>query len=136
MEIVFVLSRFQNRFFFEMAETLVAELIDGGTDARITTDGFPERMAGRIYVLFPPHEYFVLEGNARRVDESLLKRTIFISAEQPGTSHFQDNVGLAGLAGRVFDINAASIREYQWQGVDAAQLQLGYSRHLDHFAAT
>lgn len=136
MEIVFVLSKLQNHFFLEMAETLVAELIDGGTSARISTDGFPEMMPGRVYVLFPPHEYFVLEGNARGVDSRLLKRTIFISAEQPGTVHFDDNVRLAESAGRVFDINAASIREYRWRDVDASLLQLGYSPYLDHFDAT
>ena len=133
MEIVFVLAPSQNRFFFEMADALIFELSECGVSARISTSGFPPQRRGLVYVLFPPHEYFVLEGYRRRVDEDLLKRTLFISAEQPQSSHFADNVRLSEFAGRVFDINAAAVRAYRWRGVDAQPVALGYSRHLDHY---
>jgi hypothetical protein len=133
LEIVFVLALSQNRFFFEMVEALIAELQELGVRSSLSTNGFPPRRRGLVYAVFPPHEYFVLEGHDQRIDESILKHTIFISAEQPASSHFADNVRLSEFAGRVFDINAAGIRAYQRHGVSAELLQLGYSRHFDRF---
>jgi hypothetical protein len=133
LDIVFVLAPSQNRFFFELTGALVHELRQMGAGASISTSGFPPMSNGRVYVLFPPHEYFVLEGHEQGVNERLLRRTIFISAEQPGTSHFADNVRLADLAGAIFDINAAGIREYERYRVNAHHLQLGYSAYFDHF---
>ncbi len=133
MEIVFVLAPSQNRFFFEMADAMIFELSQVGVRARISTSGFPSPRTGLVYALLPPHEYFVLEGHRRGVDEGLLKRTLFISAEQPRSPHFADNVRLSEFAGRVFDINPAAVRAYRWQGVEAQPLKLGYSAHLDHY---
>ena len=133
MEILFVLARSQNHFFFEMAEAIVFELRRLGVESSVTTAGFPEARDGLTCVVFPPHEYFVLEGHDQRIDESTLKRTIFISAEQPGSSHFTDNVRLSEFAGRVFDLNAAGVRGYQRFGVSAELLQLGYSPCFDRF---
>jgi hypothetical protein len=134
MEIAFVLAPSQNRFFFEMAEALTFELGECGVEAYITTKGFPPFRQGLAYVLLPPHEYFALEGYTRSLDEQILRRTVFISAEQPRSPHFADNVRLSKFAGHVFDINVAAIRRYESKGIKAEHLQLGYSRYLDHYS--
>lgn len=132
-EIVFVMAPGQNRFFFELAEALRYEIGVLGAQSSVSTSGFPPLSSGRVYVLLPPHEYFALEGYAAKPDRGLLKRTIFISAEQPGTTHFDDNVRLAEEAGAVFDINPSGVRSYARAGIEAQHLQLGYSPSLDRF---
>ena len=132
-EIVFVMAPLQNRFFFELAEALRHEIQALGTDCSISTGGFPPLSAGTVYVLMPPHEYFALEGYDTGLDRRSLRRTIFISAEQPGTSHFEDNARLADSAGALFDINRSAVRQYDRRGIRARHLQLGYSPALDHF---
>ena len=132
-ELVLVMSPGQNAFFFELAASLRFEIERLGVRASLSTTGFPPPERGRVYVLLPPHEYFVLEDQRTPVDERLLKRTVFVSAEQPGTPHFEDNVRLSKLGGALFDINAGAVREYALRGVEAHHLQLGYSSSLDHF---
>ena len=132
-EIVFVMASKQNRFFFELAEALTYEIRALGVDSSISITGFPPLESGRVYVLFPPHEYFALEGYLTRLGRLLLQRTIFLSAEQPGTTHFDSNVRLAGRAGALFDINPSAVRSYARAGIEARHLQLGYSRSLDRF---
>jgi hypothetical protein len=134
LEIVFVLAAAQNKFFVEQAEAIVYELERAGVKASISTDGFPPVHRDLIYVLFPPHEYFVLEGEKQRIDERLLSRSIFLSAEQPGTVHFKDNIALAQHAGAVMDINESGVREYARNDIRAAHLPLGYSSHFDHYS--
>lgn len=62
---------------------------------------------------------------------SWLRRTVFICAEQPGSSHFEENVALAEHAGAVFDINRQSVREFERRGVAARSFQLGYTSLWD-----
>lgn len=135
LELVFVLSPQANLFWAEIAEATCDELEAIGIRARISTEGFPQPKPGRVYVLSPPHEYFALEvlrpGNPPPPPE-VLKRTIFICGEQPGTSHFDENVALAPQAGAVFDINRGAIREFARRGVTALPFQLGYTAKWDH----
>jgi hypothetical protein len=132
-ELAFVMAPGQNWFFFELVASLRYEIEQLGVATSLSTAGFPPPASGRVCVLLPPHEYFVLEGQPRSLDERHLERTVFISAEQPGTAHFDDNVRLSPLAGALFDINAGAVREYRLRGIDAEHLQLGYSAQLDQF---
>ena len=132
-ELALVMSPGQNAFFFELAASLRFEVERLGVRTSLSTTGFPPPERGRVYALLPPHEYFVLEDHRTPIDERLLKRTVFVSAEQPGTPHFEDNVRLSKLGGALFDINAGAVREYALRGVEAQHLQLGYSSSLDHF---
>lgn len=132
-EVVFVMAAKQNRFFFELAEALAYEMRALGVDSWISTTGFPALASGRVYVLLPPHEYFALEGYRTQPGHQLLRRTIFVSAEQPGSTHFYDNIRLADRAGALFDINPSAVRSYDRAGVKAQLLQLGYSPSLDRF---
>jgi hypothetical protein len=134
-ELVFVLPQHANIFWTEIAEAACAELEAIGVSARTTTEGFPPPRRGLVYVLTPPHEYFALDvalrGNPPPPPE-VLRRTIFICGEQPGTSHFDENVALAPQGGAVFDINRGSIREFVRRGVTALPFQLGYTERWDH----
>src|SRR3989442_15388713 len=123
------MSKRQNHFFVELVGALRYELERIGVPSFVTTNGFPRFRGGLVYVLFPPHEYFVLEG--RVPDRQVLANTIFICAEQPNTSHFDKNVELAPAAGAVFDINACAVREFMKRGVRSHELPLGYSRYWE-----
>jgi hypothetical protein len=127
----FVLSRRQNQFFVELASAIRHELQALGTESGITVGGFPPRRDGDVYVLLPPHEYVGLEGGFEPIDAPLLRRTVFICAEQPGTAFFEENASLAEHAGAVFDISRAGVREFNRRGVAARQFQLGYSAYWD-----
>jgi len=134
-EILFVLAPGQNHFFFELAEALRHELEAEGVAARIGTAGFPRGDdPERVHVLLPPHEYFVLEGARRSPPAGALRRTIMISAEQPETVHFRQNLALAARGGAVFDINARAVQAYRRRGVPARQLRLGYTPAWDRYA--
>ena len=134
-DLVFVLPAQANIFWAEIVEATCDELESIGVRARVTREGFPPPERGLVYVLAPPHEYFALEvirpGNPPPPTE-LLRRTIFICGEQPGTSHFDENVALASQAGAIFDLNRGAIRAFARRGVGAQPFQLGYTQRWDH----
>jgi hypothetical protein len=117
MELAFVLARRQNHFFVEIVEAIRCELDALGVSSTVHRDGFPEERPDRVYVLIPPHEWFALDGARHRPTRAQLKRTVFICAEQPGTSFFDDDVALAPLAGAVLDVNADSVTEFARRGI-------------------
>ena len=123
----------QNHFFVELVGALRYELEAMGISSVVSEHGFPVPRRGLVYVLVPPHEFFVLSGSSQRVDRRLLARSMFLCAEQPGTVHFDQNARLARQAGAVFDINTWSVEEYCRRGVEAEHFQLGYSQCWDRF---
>lgn len=135
-DLAFVMAPTQNHFFVELVAALRHELEVLGVESVVSTHGFPVPRPGLVYVLVPPHEYFVLAGSPRRVDRRLLARSVFLCAEQPGTVHFDQNARLARRAGAVLDINAWSAGEYRRRGIEAEHLQLGYSGYWDRFNAS
>ena len=134
LELTFVMAQRQNLFFVEMVEALRHELSQLGVSSTVTTADFPPPAPERVYVIVPPHEFVALGG--RLPGKSLRDRTIFVCGEQPGSSHFQENIELAPLAGAVFDFSRWSIREFARQGISAEHFQVGYSALWDHFDPT
>jgi hypothetical protein len=128
-ELVFALARGQNAFFAELAEALVFELDRLGAPARIVVGEFPEHRTGVVTVLLPPHEFVALSGV--RPSLHLMRRCLLISAEQPSSGFFAENLDLAREAGAVLDINHRAVRAYREAGVAAEHLQLGYSAAWD-----
>jgi hypothetical protein len=131
LELAFVMARHQNLFFVEIVEALRHELSQLGVRSSVSTEGFPRAVEDRVFVVVPPHEYIALGGELPT--RELLDRTIFVCGEQPGSSHFEENIELAPLAGAVFDFSRWSIREFNQRGVAAEHFQLGYSPLWDHF---
>ncbi|MDT7545826.1 MAG: hypothetical protein QOE99_1936, partial [Actinomycetota bacterium] len=128
LEFCLVLAKGQNGFFFEFAEAIADELRSAGHRASISVDGFPPPREDLVYLLVPPHEYFRLEGIFTEPPPEILARTIFVCAEQPGTSFFDDDVFLAPRAGAVFDINLRSVKEFRRRGVPGVRhLPLGWT---------
>ncbi len=123
------MSNRQNHFFVDLVAALRYELDRIGVTSFVSADGFPAAREGLVYVLFPPHEYFVVERQVP--SREVLARTIFICAEQPGTGHFEHNVELAPVAGALFDLNQQSVREFAMRGIHAQHLPLGYSGFWD-----
>lgn len=130
-ELAFVMAPHQNLFFVEIVEALRHELSELGVKSTVSTDGFPPPALERVYLVIPPHEYIALGGELPGQD--LLDRTIFVCGEQPGSSHFKENIELAPRAGALFDFSRSSVREFEHNGIAAEHFQLGYSRLWDHF---
>ncbi len=129
--LVFVVSPFQNAFFHELADVLVDEIGALGGNAVVVTKGPIDPTSDDVYVLLPPHEYMALEGEVWAREPHLLERTIFITAEQPGSHFFHGNLAHAARAGRVFDFSPLSVRVYRQRGVRAEALPFGYARSWD-----
>lgn len=125
------MARHQNLFFVEIVEALRHELSELGIESSVSADGFPAPEPDRVYVVIPPHEYLALGGELP--SREFLDRTIFICGEQPGSSHFEENIGLAPKAGAVFDFSRWSIREFARHGTSVEHFQLGYSPLWDDF---
>jgi Glycosyl transferase family 2 len=117
LEFSIVLAPRQNEFFVEIAEAIVNELELAGHAASISRSGFAEQRRGLVNVLLPPHEFYKLEGQFTDPLSATLKRTVFICAEQPGSSFFDDDASLASRAGAMLDINRLSIAEFARRGV-------------------
>ena len=131
-ELVFVMARRQNRFFVELMEALRDELGELGVASSVALDGFPEPRRGQVTVLLPPHEYFELRASDGPPDPALLRRSVFICAEQPGSQWFEHDVVLAKDAGAVLDINEWAMREWRARHeVRAQHLPLGWTRRWD-----
>ena len=133
LELTFVMSRRQNVFFFEIVAALRHELGRLGVRSRVSTSGFPADHWGSVFVLFPPHEYCVLEGFDPGLHPELLARTVVVCAEQPESEWFEGNVRVALRAGAVFDINERGATELRRRGVRAKRLELGYTPVWDRF---
>ncbi len=136
VELAFVLAPGQNHFFVEFVEAIRFELSALGVPTSLHTGLFPPARPGRIVVLTPPHEYFRLFGTAHPPGHDVLRRTIAISFEQPGSTFFGDDVMLAAHFGAVFDINASAVRAYRRRGLAAQHLPLGYSAYWEPSQAT
>ena len=132
-ELVFAFADRQNHFFIELAEALIDELTRRRVQSSIVTDCLPPPQKGRIVVLMPPHEYVELRGF--EPPEDILARCVAISAEQPTSKYFANNLALASRFGAVFDINPRAIRSYNQAGVPAQLLALGYTHGWDTFDA-
>jgi hypothetical protein len=117
LEFSIVLAARQNEFFVEIAEAIVDELVRAGHPATISRTGFEPQRKGLVNVILPPHEYYTLEGLFTEPQMSTLRRTVFICAEQPGSSFFEDDAFLARRAGAVLDINRSAVREFERRGV-------------------
>lgn len=131
VRLLFVLSRFQNAFFHELAVLLIDEIEAVGGRAELITGGIIRPDADDVYVLLPPHEYMALEGDEWTHVPALLERTLFVTAEQPGSSFFHGNLAHAARAGGVFDFSPLSVRVYHQRGVRAHHLPFGYARSWD-----
>jgi hypothetical protein len=131
LELSFVMASEQNLFFVEIVEAIRHELDQMGIRSSVSTDGFPAPREDLVYVLVPPHEFFALHPEFEP-PERLLRRSVFICGEQPGTSHFEENVELASMGGALFDFSRWSVKEYARRGIAAEHFQLGYSPLWDH----
>jgi hypothetical protein len=133
-ELAFVMAPRQNLFFGELVAALRNEAEMLGAHTSMHVGNFPPPRPGLVYVLVPPHEYFTLMHGRIGPPPQALRRTIFVSAEQPGTPFFDTNVALAPRGGAVFDINKFAVDALARHGIDAHHLQLGWTPQWDHLA--
>ena len=132
LEVDLIVNRFQNAFFRELAVAFADELGDLGVAARVT-ESVREPRPGLAYVLLPPHEYAWLTWGL--LPRRVLRRTVFLCAEQPGTHWFDADIAIARLGGAVFDINRAAVREFRDRGIPAEHLPVGWTPRWERPAA-
>jgi len=129
-----VLSPFQNAFFAELADVVVAELEQLGVECALLTEPHTRTPDERdVFVLLPPHEWVTVEGDAWLHDDRLAARTIGIGAEQPGSAFFDRNVGIGRRLGGLFDFSAMAVDAFRAEGIDAHHLPFGYTSRWDRF---
>lgn len=129
MKLCIALARGQNHFFHELADAVIDELAQIGVDAEKSVGPLPAVDRETAYLLLPPHEYYRLTPTSEHPEAKHLKRTIFLCAEQPGTSFFDDDIKLISATGcPAFDINAASAKLIRHCGLKADHFQLGWTR--------
>lgn len=127
-------SPYQNAFYAELAEVLVAELVAIGIDARPLTE--PDTVTptdADVFVLLPPHEWTSIEGEAWMHDRALMSRTIGIGAEQPHSAFFRRNAEIGRRIGALLDFSARTVDAFRVADVDAIHLPFGYTSRWDRF---
>lgn len=128
VEIGFVFAPGQNHFFRELGEAIRSELHDAGVSTSVHVGAFPPARDDLVTVLMPPHEYFSLTDPEDRPSRAQLARSIAVCAEQPGTHHFDVDLGIGASMGGVFDIQKRSVEHFRNAGVRAHHLPLGWTR--------
>jgi hypothetical protein len=112
-QLAFVTSPMQGWALRELAATLRYELEQQGLPSTLHIDAFPEPGPDTVYVLMGPREFVALEGEAALADDQILRRTIFLSAEDPRAASRADVIALLRRAGAVFDIHAPTVDRLQ-----------------------
>ena len=131
---MFVTSPFQNAFFAEIVEALHEALFDIGAEVVVTSEpDAHDVLDDDVFVLVPHHEYVALEGPAIVDDEAVARRTIGISAEQPGEEFFGANATIGARLGAVLDFSPLAVAAYRRAGIDAQHLPFGYVPSWDRF---
>ncbi len=133
-DVAFVMSPRQHYPLRELAATLEYELALQSVPATLHLGGFPDWRPNRVYVLMGPREYLELEGEDALPDDAVLKRTIFIGAEDPDAIGGDEaRLELLRRAGAVFDLDQRTVLALRRQGIPARTLRPGYSAPLDRF---
>jgi hypothetical protein len=125
-------SKRGNLFMSELAQLIASAIGDLGRNAKVLTEGLPERSSGTVNLVLAPHEFFVLQGG--RSEKELLEAaaaSVSISTEQPGTSWFELGQRFSAVGPFALDINQHAVTELCRRGIDARVLPLGYHPSWD-----
>jgi hypothetical protein len=99
-----------------------------------TYSSFPPPHQGQVYVLVSPREFVAFRGQSALPEQSVLDRTICLTAERPEQLSGPEDIAVAARAGAVFDISQRTVARFHQLGVAARLLRPGYSQPLDHFS--
>lgn len=119
----------------ELAESIAYELGRQGVVCTNHVGGFPEPRPDRVYALVAPRAYVAELGAHALPEDSVLKKTVFVSAERPTAFEDPEHVELLRRAGAVFDVEQRSVLAMRRLGIPARALRPGYSELRDHFDA-
>jgi hypothetical protein len=126
----FVTSPRGNYHMTELLAGLCAAAVDGGHDAAVEMDGFPDPDAEVVCVVIP-HEFYGCEPPQSWPSEAQRHRTIGLCVENPLTPWFERACELAPAFAGSLAINRSSLTEMHRRGLAARHLQLGYTHHWD-----
>lgn len=127
-------SPFQNAFFRELAEAMVAEATQLGCPAELVTS-VVDIEPDDVFVLLPTHEYAALEGTHWLSEPRFVGRCIGLTAEQPGSHFFDQNVHYGARLAAVLDFSRHAVRAYRTRGIAAEHLRFGWTPTWDTFDA-
>ncbi len=114
----------------ELLAGLCAAAVDGGHDAAMETEGFPDPDAEVVCVVIP-HEFYGCEPPQSWPSEAQRQQTIGLCVENPSTPWFERACELAPAFAGSLAINRSSLTEMRRRGLAGRHLQLGYTRHWD-----
>jgi Glycosyltransferase like family 2 len=135
-EVAFVMSPAQPQALRELVETLRYELELQAVPSSVHAGPFPPARYNEVAVLVDPHAYVALEGEAALPPERQLRRTIFISTQPPPSQGGAAHLDLLRRGGAVVAIDQRTMIALRRLGIAARLVRPGYSRSLDHFAAS
>ena len=112
----------------EAAEAIGRALEARGATVHAVQDRLPAPTAGRVTLVFAPHEVYPYLDVAPDELERSLARTILVSSSRPSAAAWNRTLGLAQAAGAVLDISDAGVTAFAAAGIQARRLRLGSSR--------
>jgi hypothetical protein len=130
MRLRFVTTLRGNHHMTELLAALCAATLDGGHDAAVETEGFPEVDDETVCVVIP-HEFYDCEPPYAWPSLDQRRQTIALCVENPSTQWFERSCQLAPSFAGALAINRSSLTEMHRRGLTARPLQLGYTRLWD-----
>jgi hypothetical protein len=127
---VFV-SSLGNYFFRELAELLVAGLLEAGISCRLRTEQEGATILAKKHLVIAPHEFFFLGNGKFCFGPTFQGRLILLNTEQIHTRWFGLASQTFSLAEHILDINANNVHELRSRGISATYFQFGFVKKFD-----
>jgi GT2 family glycosyltransferase len=131
VRLAFLSPRHGNVVLHELFEDVAAAVRDAGVEAIALRDGTVPPDDPDTVTLVAPHEWFVIDRGALRLDDERRRRTIGFCTEHPGTAWYEESVKTLPHLGAAVEINKMAVRESRRRGQPAEYFQLGWHPGLD-----
>lgn len=132
-EAAFVISARQDEAVREFSETLIDELARQDVVGSLHVGCFPEPREGLVHVVVDPADFVALEGEEALPDRAVLRRTVFISRDEPLRGRDDPRLRLLRQAGAVFLTDQLAVAAAHRFGVHGRLLRAGYSPLRDRY---
>src|SRR5262245_47399272 len=131
MQVAIHVSARGNVFMRELAAYVAAALRSAGVALRFVTGGLPQSVPHVLHLILAPDEYCTLdpEFEASGEQDLILRRSVVLNTEQPGTSWFDVAAFFCRFGGLVLDVSQDGVDALAALGIPAHHFPIGY--HAD-----